>query len=482
MKLHFYAPDRRLLLARTDGLNASIILMSGQGKQQASDLPSSITSEELNEHDVLTGRDSLAMSHSGNKLYRSLVNMHRFTYQSASKRYTKSDVIHKIISTVKESGGRFLTLNAASSAGAGGQTIWTEMDFTDIYQKVSHALRAGKGHRRQSLTKSRSPRSETWTSEPSSSASSTFKQGSALSSAASGPLRGDGIERGPTTAVKATKLVPPRMVDATTVAASAPSPMAPSVELEAQGLLMPSYDVPQEIWPTAQLGRRLVHDMFRQPVAGAASLGLSSASAEAPFDAFGMSFAPSSTLPCVPALHRRSCPEFAPWSRASGVGSNVGVSARARHGTAIEDILIPSGCQDLFSLEDSPLLQGRSRSAPASVLRLYSTQNFDQDRSAYGEDDTAEADELAESEMDCDEEDTDFGETDTESASRCNAVCDTLGMLAMRSQVRITKSADEEENDDTGAHCHQDEDCASTSSGASHRSFYTLGGKKAELN
>jgi hypothetical protein len=100
---------------------------------------------QINEFDVLTGRDRLAFGHPGNRFFRQLCALSREAYQTAHKRSVKTEIIQSIIAQVKERDGRFLTLQdeGCSSNGAGYIT-WIEMNAAATHQKVSHSLRSGK--------------------------------------------------------------------------------------------------------------------------------------------------------------------------------------------------------------------------------------------------------------------------------------------------------------------------------------------------
>jgi hypothetical protein len=89
------------------------------------------------QYDVLTGRDAIAHSHSGNRYYRELCRTHKKRYKDARRRAVKSDIIHAIIEAVKRGGGRFMTLDDYVDNGK----TWVEMEDYDIHKKVSHNLR-----------------------------------------------------------------------------------------------------------------------------------------------------------------------------------------------------------------------------------------------------------------------------------------------------------------------------------------------------
>lgn len=103
-------------------------------------LTSTATTAQIHEFDVLTGRDRLAHSHSGNRYFRLLCATHKLAYQDAKRRRFKTEIIQQIVAAVKERDGRFLTLDESSP----GAIAWTEMDAAAVHQKVSHALRSGK--------------------------------------------------------------------------------------------------------------------------------------------------------------------------------------------------------------------------------------------------------------------------------------------------------------------------------------------------
>jgi hypothetical protein len=105
---------------------------------------------QINEFDVLTGRDRLAFGHPGNRFFRQLCALSREAYQTAHKRSVKTEIIQSIIAQVKERDGRFLTLqdegcsSSSRSSTGGGYITWIEMNAAVTHQKVSHSLRSGK--------------------------------------------------------------------------------------------------------------------------------------------------------------------------------------------------------------------------------------------------------------------------------------------------------------------------------------------------
>ena len=91
----------------------------------------------LQQNDVVCSRDKIAQTHHGNKVFRSLVQNYRETYQSAQRRKDKKAVACGIISMIRGDGGRFLRFDECLST-------WFELDEAAVYEKVSHALRSAK--------------------------------------------------------------------------------------------------------------------------------------------------------------------------------------------------------------------------------------------------------------------------------------------------------------------------------------------------
>ena len=109
----------------------------------------SVCEISIREPDVLCGRDKLAHTHPGNLHFRRLVSDHRSSYQGTKSRDEKARIIRIVISYISDKGGRFL-----KSRDEGGVNRWHELDATQVYDKVSHALRSAKpGARCHSLAK-----------------------------------------------------------------------------------------------------------------------------------------------------------------------------------------------------------------------------------------------------------------------------------------------------------------------------------------
>jgi hypothetical protein len=97
-------------------------------------------STDITDADVISGRDKLAFTHPGNRVFRSLVIAHGPAYQAANFRKQKSRIVNTIIETIHNSGGRFMSLEGSGAGSIG----WVEMNQATTYQKVAHALRSSK--------------------------------------------------------------------------------------------------------------------------------------------------------------------------------------------------------------------------------------------------------------------------------------------------------------------------------------------------
>jgi hypothetical protein len=122
-------------------------------------------STDIADADVISGRDKLAFTHPGNRVFRSLVIAHGHAYQAANFRKQKARIVNTIIDVIHNSGGRFLSLEGSGAGSIG----WVEMNQATTYQKVAHALRSSKPADQRSRPVNLS--SASWS--PSPSASST---------------------------------------------------------------------------------------------------------------------------------------------------------------------------------------------------------------------------------------------------------------------------------------------------------------------
>jgi hypothetical protein len=84
--------------------------------------------------DVLLGRGGATNNHEGNKRYRSIVAHHQHDYLAAKKK-EKAIIARRVVSEVKENGGRFLKRDSSS--------LWVEVPDQRATEKTSQALREG---------------------------------------------------------------------------------------------------------------------------------------------------------------------------------------------------------------------------------------------------------------------------------------------------------------------------------------------------
>lgn len=98
--------------------------------------------------DVLCGRDKLSHAHVGNKRFRHIVMMYRQEYQNAPSRESKTTITMKIVSMIRECGGRFLKQDEVTGD-------WVDVGDHYAREKVSHALRSAKDPNRPKIKKRR---------------------------------------------------------------------------------------------------------------------------------------------------------------------------------------------------------------------------------------------------------------------------------------------------------------------------------------
>eukprot|EP00429_Kryptoperidinium_foliaceum_P009926 CAMPEP_0176004808 /NCGR_PEP_ID=MMETSP0120_2-20121206/1883_1 /TAXON_ID=160619 /ORGANISM="Kryptoperidinium foliaceum, Strain CCMP 1326" /LENGTH=202 /DNA_ID=CAMNT_0017337499 /DNA_START=109 /DNA_END=717 /DNA_ORIENTATION=- len=104
----------------------------------------------ISEKDVLCGRGGLTNSHTGNKKFRTTVARHTHEYLQAHKK-EKSQIARKIVSQIKEEGGRFL------KRGSDNNT-WVEVPDKKALEKTLQALREGLDVRHKTFRPEKMPR------------------------------------------------------------------------------------------------------------------------------------------------------------------------------------------------------------------------------------------------------------------------------------------------------------------------------------
>lgn len=105
---------------------------------------------ELEENDIVCGRDKLTHSHIGNKRFRRVIESNRERYQTATSREEKTRITIELVEMLQSSrpGGRFLKKDPSSGA-------WLEVGDEYVREKVSHALRSAKDPNRIRVRKKR---------------------------------------------------------------------------------------------------------------------------------------------------------------------------------------------------------------------------------------------------------------------------------------------------------------------------------------
>lgn len=92
---------------------------------------------DIQEQDVLCGRDKISHSHVGNKRFLCLIKQHRSGYQNATSRDGKTRLSSDIVQMIRSCGGRFLKCNDSTGE-------WEDQDDIVAREKVAHALRSCK--------------------------------------------------------------------------------------------------------------------------------------------------------------------------------------------------------------------------------------------------------------------------------------------------------------------------------------------------
>ena len=95
------------------------------------------TSVDVQENDILCGRDKISFQHPGNKWFRSLVQSYRERYQTARMRDQKTRISNEIVAIIEKRGGRFLKFDTELG-------MYQALDSAGAHDKVSHALRSAK--------------------------------------------------------------------------------------------------------------------------------------------------------------------------------------------------------------------------------------------------------------------------------------------------------------------------------------------------
>lgn len=93
----------------------------------------------LAENDVVCGRNAVAHSHQGNKLFRNIIDEMAPRYQSTKSRSEKKEITLEVINIIRLNGGRFIKAELDDDVST---QLFEEASPEFIYEKVSHALRA----------------------------------------------------------------------------------------------------------------------------------------------------------------------------------------------------------------------------------------------------------------------------------------------------------------------------------------------------
>ena len=91
-------------------------------------------------YDVLCGRGKSALNHIGNRRFRVVVAANLTRYLSLQSRSEKTHLAMRIVTDVRQNGGRFLKQDGLTN-------IWYEIGNKMAREKVAHALRDAKADR-----------------------------------------------------------------------------------------------------------------------------------------------------------------------------------------------------------------------------------------------------------------------------------------------------------------------------------------------
>lgn len=85
--------------------------------------------------DILCGRGKSIRNHPGNIIYRKAIDDNCKHYQSLQKKHDKGVFTKNVIKTAWEKDARFIKKNKATG-------VWELLEYEEVYEKVSHALRS----------------------------------------------------------------------------------------------------------------------------------------------------------------------------------------------------------------------------------------------------------------------------------------------------------------------------------------------------
>lgn len=94
------------------------------------------TIDQPEPNDVLCGRERESIRHTGNDFFRNLIVKHANSYNMASTKQKKSDVVMLVAEVIISRGGRFLIRNSE-----GDDRSWQDGGLKQGKKKVGHALR-----------------------------------------------------------------------------------------------------------------------------------------------------------------------------------------------------------------------------------------------------------------------------------------------------------------------------------------------------
>lgn len=122
---HDMEPDRSLSIVKSD--------LDKNSYNSPTIPPSSVGLELYNDNDVLCGRGGGTNVHSGNRYFRTLININRRSYLCARKN-DKPEISRSIVRKIRKRKGRFLKKDTASG-------LWFDIGDNAAREKTSQALR-----------------------------------------------------------------------------------------------------------------------------------------------------------------------------------------------------------------------------------------------------------------------------------------------------------------------------------------------------
>jgi hypothetical protein len=157
---YFLLHLRRFFLTMKNGSLTTVMAepptCPGSDDKRSTDMNTiAVVATKLGPHDVLMGRGTPAMTHTGNVAFRRLVASRKLDYVQALRRREKDGIAREIVASVKSRDGLFLRKIDSSSVHASkehliagipkGESAWMTVSEEAVLLKVKQALRDGGG-------------------------------------------------------------------------------------------------------------------------------------------------------------------------------------------------------------------------------------------------------------------------------------------------------------------------------------------------